>query len=192
MSRPARAAWIEMARDRGRRFFIAGRGPHGPRGLKFLWDREKIIELLSRGPHGPRGLKFRSPPLWRWSRRSRGPHGPRGLKSRILNAGWDKRGRGPHGPRGLKFIGRLAADTPALSRGPHGPRGLKSLVPPWLSTGSRCRGPHGPRGLKFRGGGGPLYGRPPSRPARAAWIEISFSRATTASGAVAARTGRVD
>ena len=45
-------------RDANERSAEAGRGPQGPRGLK--WDVTQLepLEALGRGPQGPRGLKL--------------------------------------------------------------------------------------------------------------------------------------
>ena len=105
-SRPARALWIEIAKD-GKMQEVAGcRGPRGPCGLKSK-NRYKKYSSASRGPRGPCGLKYthvenQHPDSL--SRPARALWIEIVLEDAKVYVGW---GRGPRGPCGLKLSGRL-------------------------------------------------------------------------------------
>ena len=92
VSRPARGAWIEIARCCHRPVCPPGRAPHGARGLKYYYKVDEDGKQ-SRAPHGARGLKYG------------GAHACHGL-----------RGRAPHGARGLKSSANCHPEEPLLSR----------------------------------------------------------------------------
>ena len=56
-SLPPRGAWIEMLLFTNQISSIAGRSPHGERGLKFDPGQQSGA-LYRRSPHGERGLKL--------------------------------------------------------------------------------------------------------------------------------------
>ena len=101
LSRPARALWIEIAKD-GKMQEVAGcRGPRGPCGLKSK-NRYKKYSSASRGPRGPCGLKYthvenQHPDSL--SRPARALWIEIVLEDAKVYVGW---GRGPRGPCGLK------------------------------------------------------------------------------------------
>ena len=73
-SHPSRGAWIEIGRIGGTLPCLAGRTPHGVRGLK-LFFVAPACRVFGRTPHGVRGLKFVAIALAvtiRWSHPSRG------------------------------------------------------------------------------------------------------------------------
>ena len=115
-------------RDANERSAEAGRGPQGPRGLK--WDVTQLepLEALGRGPQGPRGLKFVQMNIpSSIGKKSRSARTARIEMPPWRRASWSSGCRGPQGPRGLKCSGNLAKLAKFVGRGPQGPRGLKLL-----------------------------------------------------------------
>ena len=156
---------------------MAGRTPHGVRGLKSLVEGESS-KARSRTPHGVRGLKLedagsvcerhashpsrgawieiRETNLSRGTQASRTPHGVRGLKYPSIMRDAPMPGRTPHGVRGLKSRGAMGRGLERLS---HPSRGA------WIEISSVC----------WR-----AYQDTLSHPSRGAWIEIwRWSRRTS-------------
>ena len=126
---------------------IAGRSPHGERGLKYSFIQRQCAELKSlssrrawieilryataqvqkmrRSPHGERGLKCTTgsgasvASLSLSSRRAWIEIGP------TMTQNTSSARRSPHGERGLKYELHHEQVRPAGSRFPHGERGLK-------------------------------------------------------------------
>ena len=53
----SRRAWIEIQAASAQVTAVAGRSPHGERGLKY-WTKASSPKSLGRSPHGERGLKW--------------------------------------------------------------------------------------------------------------------------------------
>ena len=147
-----------------------GRGPQGPRGLKYHPHTPAASLAQCRGPQGPRGLKYDVPdfpPLLHESRSARTARIEISLPSGIFQSHGTSRSartariematplfflefslrRGPQGPRGLKYFW-ISTPFCQRGRGPQGPRGLKCLQASQAAQNNYRRGPQGPRGLK--------------------------------------------